>query len=144
MLIILPTGVRQSSKTGVLKLFVPGTHDEVKEKSGTSCKRNLVNTHLTFLLLIEKKVHNIAWLYNFQFISMHSIHFKMVCDRIAQISRLINAVNTYMNKDLWCPWKASLVPQFENRCSKALAIGNAMYIQSLTDNYKGRHLVTNE
>jgi hypothetical protein len=42
---------------------MPGTPDEVKEKSGTPCKRNLENTQPTFVLLMEKKVHNTPWLY---------------------------------------------------------------------------------
>jgi hypothetical protein len=37
---------------------VPGTPDEVKERSGTPCKRNLENTQPAFLLLIENKVQN--------------------------------------------------------------------------------------
>jgi hypothetical protein len=34
-------GDGNASKAGLLKLFVPGTPDKVKEKSGTPCKRNL-------------------------------------------------------------------------------------------------------
>jgi hypothetical protein len=41
---------------------VPGTPDEVQEKSGTPCKRNLENTEASFVLLTEKKVHSTAWL----------------------------------------------------------------------------------
>jgi hypothetical protein len=49
----------------VLKLLVPGTPDDVKEKSGTPFKINLENTHPRFVLLIEKEVRSAAWLYSF-------------------------------------------------------------------------------
>jgi hypothetical protein len=51
----------------VLKLSAPGTPDEVKEKSDAPIqkKKNMENTHPTFVLLIEKKVYRTALLYEF-------------------------------------------------------------------------------
>jgi hypothetical protein len=46
------------SKTGVIKLSVLGTPDEVKEMPGTHAKEIL---KIHNLLLKQKTVHNIAW-----------------------------------------------------------------------------------
>jgi hypothetical protein len=56
-------GLLSAQTRGSQTFFVPGTPDEVKEKSGTPRKRNLENTQPTFVLLIEKKLHSTAWLY---------------------------------------------------------------------------------
>jgi hypothetical protein len=48
------------SVPGVPKLFVPGTPDAVKEKSGTPRKRNLENTQPASEVVTEKKVHSTA------------------------------------------------------------------------------------
>jgi hypothetical protein len=50
-----PKSVVEEIKSGILRIFVPGTPDEVKEKSGISCKMNLENTQPTFVLLAEEK-----------------------------------------------------------------------------------------
>jgi hypothetical protein len=49
----------------VSQIFVPGTLDEVEEELGIPCRRNMENILPTFVLMVGKKVCNIAWLYSF-------------------------------------------------------------------------------